>query len=160
VLRWLLPGFACWFGLGNVRLGVTLEIENGAGKHDRFKARLRQWWGLFFGGFGNELMRRNVRIMTHKVASAVARLQTGRKFLNRRAYGCATTSLIMGIFGFIPFLGALLGPIGFFTGLVGFIVISKRRLPRGKVKSIFGMLLCLLATVANIGFMAYLIMHS
>jgi len=147
------------FGVGACKLAIDLEIEDGSGRTKNVRSSARQVMGLF-GGSSNLMMKTNVKILTHRTAKAMARLLTGRTFLNCTAYQCALTALVTGLLSFIPFLGLLMGPIGAICGLIAFAVINSRELPRRKGMAIAGTILSVVGFISSIGWIALLAMSG
>ncbi len=132
--------FVTMFGPGSCRLDVDAEIETAEGGNRRVRARSRLWIGIL-GGSGPGLMKRNVQIVSNRIATGAARQATGNSFLNAHAYSCASWSLGLGLASLVPFLGVLFGLIGLVLGVLALMTIKRRKLPRGKGVAITGIVL-------------------
>jgi LSD1 subclass zinc finger protein len=148
-IRYFLTFLSLWFGVGACRLAVDMDIKDGRGRKKRVQSKASQRLGLF-GGSGSGLMKLNVNVLSQRVAAEMARLLTGKSFLNHRVYQFAVAALILGLLSVIPFLGLLLAAIAVVLGVIAVVTISKRALPRRKGMAICGIIFSAVGLLFNI----------
>ena len=128
------------FGPGACKLEAEADIETEDGTTP-VKAKVMQGIGVL-GGTGAGLMKRNVQVVAGKIAGAAARHLTGRKLLNAQVYLAAYWTLGLGLISLIPYIGIPFGLVGIMVGIFAMLMISNRKLPRGKAPTFIGLGLC------------------
>jgi hypothetical protein len=136
-----------------------MDIKDGRGRKKRVQSKATQRLGVF-GGSGTGLMKLNVNVLSHRVAAEMARLLTGKSFLNHRVYQFAVAALVLGLLSVIPFLGVLFAAIAVVLGLIAVVTIGKRRLPRRKGMAICGIIFSIIGFLFNILVIVAMAMQS
>jgi len=156
-MRYLLT-LVAMFGPGSCQLDAEVEVDTATHGKRRFRAGARQSMG-FLGGKDEILMEANVRIVGRKIANSAARHFTGRSLLNAHAYVCGWWSLGLGVPALLPYCGIFFGLPGLALGGISLMTILQRKLPRGHIVAIIGLVCPFMGLAFTVMFYLYQFMR-
>jgi hypothetical protein len=132
-IRYVLT-FMTLFGVGGTKLRIAGDLQRGTGSAEPLNMYAYQNMGVF-GGEGKALMRNNAI----KIASQLARKITGRRILNRTAYGFALAALFVAFLNWIPYLLCISAPIGLSLSGTAVAIILQRDLQKRRIMAFFAL---------------------
>lgn len=148
VLRYVVPILPL-FGPWACKLAITSRITCHGGEEQVFTAKAHQGIGIF-GGSGEALMRRNIKIVSGRIGYRVTRVIARRWLINRACYDLALWSVIAGLVGMLPCFVLFGSPIvGLTSGGVSLYELVVRGLRRRRWMAIVGLFLNCVAMVVQ-----------